>query len=334
MATPEEFNPAQARQRWVKSKLGEAWSLSPASSDASFRSYWRLSHPDHPSYILMDAPPDKEDSKPFIYVDRKLRGAGLFAPQIFASDLDAGYLLLEDLGDTQLASLLDQETANDLYESALRALITMQQINPDGLPEYDEALLLNELALFSDWLVDRHLATDQFSDWQTIQQRLVQNAINQQQVFVHRDYHSRNLMYNPDNPDHPGIIDFQDAVKGPVTYDAVSLLRDCYVRWPDEQVNTWSHMFLDMVNGHRSEEISVDDWDRWFDLMGIQRHLKAAGIFCRLNHRDGKSSYLQDVPRTLSYVVDSSAKYPELNAFGEWVDQEILPRFKHSLCAL
>ena len=304
--------------------------LQPASADASFRRYFRVQSGDT-SRIVMDAPPDKEDSAPFVRVASWLQSMRLNAPRVLAADLGQGLLLLSDLGVTQYLDVLNKEPnrANELYADAIDALVTMQQEGVrfhSELPPYDENLLRTELALFSEWLCGKHLGIqftgDESQQWQTICDLLVQNALDQPSVFVHRDYHSRNLMLVDDN--NPGILDFQDAVCGPYTYDLVSLLKDCYVTWPPGLVTNWALTFYRRREndlGAISEELFV----RHFELMGVQRQLKAAGIFARLNHRDGKSGYLHDIPRTLKYVLEIAPRYDELNFLADLIADRVMP---------
>ncbi len=310
---------------WLSQELGlPRYAIAPASSDASFRRYFRVSF-DGESRIVMDAPPDKEDSRPFVRIARALHGIGLNVPQILAEDLAQGFLLLTDLGSEQYLPALTEASVGRLYGDAMSALLTLQACGPqaDELPPYDEALLLREMELFRQWYLGRHLSLQLSDSEQRMLDetflRLAQSALAQPRVAVHRDYHSRNLMVAPHNP---GILDFQDAVHGPVTYDLVSLLRDCYVAWPRAQVEAW-------VLGY--QELAIDSgilrlrdeerFLRWFDWMGVQRHLKATGIFARLNHRDGKPGYLKDIPRTLGYVREVAGRYPELAGLGEIVEK-------------
>lgn len=316
-------------ERWLREGCGlERFELVPASEDASFRRYYRVHLPDGATLVAMDAPPEKEDCAPFIEVAERLQSVGVHAPEIHARSLDQGFLLLEDLGDQAYLRVLGEDTVESLYGNALGALVSMQAcIDPAGLPPYDEALLLEEMELFRQWLLETHLSMaltggeeklldDAFS-------LLAGSALEQPKVFVHRDYHSRNLMARV-SPE-PGVIDFQDAVEGPVTYDLVSLLRDCYIRWPRERVEEWAwgYFRLAVQSGVMREE-QEERFLRWFDLMGIQRHLKAAGIFARLYHRDHKPGYLNDIPRTLGYVVEVAAGYPELQFLGEFVEEKVL----------
>jgi aminoglycoside/choline kinase family phosphotransferase len=323
---------------WLEHGLG--WrdaGLAPASADASFRRYFRVTHSGE-TCIAMDAPPDREDVEPYLRVAAMLRDTGVNAPRVVARNADEGFLLLTDLGSiTYLAELADRSRADVLYADAVRALVRIQdggRSHAAGLPPYDEKLLRFEMSLFTDWLLGRHLGLEltaaESAALCRILDRLVANALEQPRVFVHRDYHSRNLMVCPDA--NPGILDFQDAVHGPLTYDLVSLLRDCYVSWPQSKVLEWARSFLeqarvaDVVHG-----VDEATFLRWFDLMGVQRHLKASGIFARLWHRDGKPGYLPDVPRTLGYVVEACARHDELHPLGELVGERVLPAVRASL---
>jgi aminoglycoside/choline kinase family phosphotransferase len=283
--------------------------------------------------IVMDAPPENEDCRPFVDIARALFDVGLHVPQIIEEDLDQGFLLLDDLGDRLYLNELNEDTVERLYGDAIGALLTMQACDPSQheLPPYDEALLMQEMELFREWFLQRHLGLSLDDEANGMLGRvfkgLTDNALQQPRVCVHRDYHSRNLMVTDQH--NPGILDFQDAVIGPVTYDLVSLLRDCYIAWPREQVEDWALGFheLAMQSGILNRELHEDEVQflRWFDLMGVQRHLKAIGIFARLNHRDGKPGYLEDIPRTLTYVVEVSGRYDELNALHDYIEREVKP---------
>jgi aminoglycoside/choline kinase family phosphotransferase len=285
----------------------------------------------------MDAPPEQEDCKPFIRVAGYLEAMSLNAPQILAMNLDDGFLLLSDLGTTQYLQKLqdDPESSKALYADALLALSKMQTEGAafqSLLPPYDDTLLRFELSLFHDWLCEKHLGI-KFSDedetsWRTTCDMLVANALDQPQVFVHRDYHSRNLMVTSEN--NPGILDFQDAVEGPLTYDLVSLLKDCYVRWPEEQVREWARDFYAASDSSIQDQLDVDQFMRYFELMGVQRHLKAAGIFARLNHRDGKAAYMGDVPRTLGYIVELGSRYEALGFLAQLIGERCLPTLQEN----
>lgn len=279
----------------------------------------------------MDAPPENEDCLPFLRVAGYLESMQLNAPRVLEANLDDGFLLLSDLGSRPYLAALQQEpdAAPRLYADAIDALLRMQRRGAafqSHLPPYDEKLLRFELSLFHDWLCGTHLGIEFTDDeeayWQELCDRLVANALDQPQVFVHRDYHSRNLMVCDDNP---GILDFQDAVEGPLTYDLVSLLKDCYVKWPADQVWQWALDFYQGLEGALRESVDEAQFRRYFELMGVQRHLKAAGIFARLNHRDGKSVYLGDVPLTLSYVIDVAPRYPELAPLAKLIETRVLP---------
>jgi hypothetical protein len=326
-------------RHWLEEGLG--WhdvQLAPASADASFRRYFRVGGRGHDTVIAMDAPPDKEDVEPYLRVAGMLEDVGVNAPRVLARNASDGFLLLTDLGSvTYLAELADAGRADALYDDALAALVRIQargQGHAQGLPAYDERLLRFEMSLFTDWLIGRHLALElsagDSAGLATAFDALVANALEQPQVFVHRDYHSRNLMVCPGS--NPGILDFQDAVRGALTYDLVSLLRDCYVAWPQEQVTRWALEFRrQALAAGLAAGNDPAQFLRWFDLMGIQRHLKASGIFARLWHRDGKPGYLPDVPRTLGYVVAACSRHAEFTALGALVSERVLPAMQATL---
>ena len=299
--------------QWLESLAENTYTnLQAASADASFRQYFRVFNTqDNKSYIVMDAPPEKENSHLFVLVTELIRGVGVNAPDIIALDLQQGFLLLDDLGNKPYLDYLSDNTAENLYIDAIDALVKMQTIDA-MLPAYDEQLLLTEMELFESWYLNRHLDVqldeDQKTSLYSIFTILIKSAEQQPQVFVHRDYHSRNLMITDSN--NPGVIDYQDAVIGPVTYDLVSLFKDCYIEWPGEKIEHWLDLYLARLTPEHI--IEKDTLTRWFDLMGVQRHLKVLGIFARLNYRDGKSQYLNDLPLTLKYVVDACEKYIEL----------------------
>jgi aminoglycoside/choline kinase family phosphotransferase len=287
------------------------------TNDASFRRYFRLTI-DGVSYIVMDAPPSKEDCRPFLNIAERLKAINLNVPHVIASDLDQGFLLLTDLGSELYLSALNEQQVDQLYGDALKALAHMQiHANSDDLPLYDHQLLHQEMNLFIDWLLNKHvnlaLSDIEHKELENCFDLLSSSALSQPQVFVHRDYHSRNLMICKSN--NPGILDFQDAVKGPITYDLVSLLKDCYITWSKDQITTWAiqHYTRLQQNGLLNN-VDETEFLRWFDWMGMQRHLKASGIFARLYHRDGKSGYLKDIPRTLNYIVTITAEYSEFAA--------------------
>jgi len=298
----------------------------PASSDASFRRYFRVQTPGQ-QFIVMDAPPDKENIEPFIRIAQLLHQAQVNVPTIFQQNLSDGFLLLEDFGSQCFLDQLNENTADALYQSAFDALFKLQSQTPvqdARLPHYDEALLHRELAIFDDWFLGQ-LLDKAIPDalWDSVRTLLTASALEQPSLCVHRDYHSRNLMVL--DQDSPGVIDFQDAVIGPITYDLVSLLRDCYIAWPEQQVERWLLAYFDRLQQASLIHCSPAQFKRWFDLMGLQRHLKAIGIFSRLHLRDHKSTYLADIPRTLNYVTDVCASYPELAEFNGFLQEQVLP---------
>ncbi len=314
---------------WLKGVfLTDEFSCEPASSDASFRRYFRVQF-NGQSFVVMDAPPAKEDCTSFIAVAELLFSQGINAPQIFYKSLEKGFLVLSDLGSESYLDKLSELTAKNCYGDAVQALHKMHDLPLAELeiPQYDLALLQQEMGLFEEWFVNKLLAVDLSSDDKTglvmVKEKLAQSALEQPQVFVHRDYHSRNLMVT--EKDNPGVIDFQDAVAGPITYDLVSLYRDCYIDWPDEKIYVWLDDFLQQ----RRARGCVDDFDQarfyqWFDWMGVQRHMKAIGIFSRLLIRDGKNGYLKDIPRTLSYVIAVCARYDDLRPVADLIEKHQL----------
>lgn len=322
---------SDTRQRqlaeWLDTlELRPRGALQVVSGDASFRRYFRYPHAER-WLIAVDAPPPQESLQPFMAIAQQYLDHGLKVPQVHAYDEAQGFMVLDDLGDQLLFARMDGlEQAANWYQHALELLPQVMRTTSTALgelPAYDTALLRRELNLFKDWLVLEHLemplSAAQESMWQEICQALIDNALSQPQVGVHRDYHSRNIMVTGQG--ELALIDFQDAVRGPITYDAVSLLRDCYLQWPATLVER-QRAFLKQrlhTEGLLDAKITDETFKRWFDLMGIQRHLKAAGIFARLLHRDQKPGYMADVPRTLQYIVEVSAEYPELQAFNAWV---------------
>lgn len=308
-------------QQWLGSLSENTYcDIQTASADASFRQYFRVTNKNNnKTYIVMDAPPDKEDCHTFVQVTDLIRSTGVNAPNIFALDIRQGFLLLDDLGDDSYLKHLKEDTCNGLYIDAIDALIKMQSID-SILPTYDTELLQSELNLFETWYVNHHLNKQlnqqQKKSLQSTFSLLIKNALEQPQVFVHRDYHSRNLMITNEN--NPGVIDYQDAVIGPITYDLVSLFKDCYIEWPREKIEHWLDLYLDCITP--THLIEKQTLLRWFDLMGVQRHLKVLGIFSRLNYRDKKSQYLNDLPLTLKYIVDTCDNYPELQSLRQLLE--------------
>ncbi len=297
--------------------------LAPVGADASFRRYFRVRLADGEHYIVMDAPPQHEDCMPFVRVAALFAAAGVRVPQVLERNLAEGFLLLSDFGDTTYLSVLDAGNAQTLYQQAIMALVRIQTASRPGLlPPYDRALLECELQRFPDWYLARHLQVEpDAAAQQRMRQvfaRLLDNSTGQPQVWVHRDYHSRNLMVIDDGP---GILDFQDAVCGPITYDLVSLLKDAYIEWEEERVLDWAIRYWE--NARKAGlPVSADfaQFYRDFEWMGVQRHLKVLGIFARLYYRDGKAGYLADMPRVLGHVRKTVARYPELAPLGPLLD--------------
>jgi aminoglycoside/choline kinase family phosphotransferase len=315
---------AQQLQTWIHSVFDVVEnSFANVSGDASFRRYFRFIARnemglDQLSMIAVDAPPELEDSQRFIDIALLLSDNNLPAPKIYVAS-DDGFYVQEDFGDQLLHECLNEHSADHLYAIAMSHIVTMQQVNASNLPSYNSELLQREMNLFTDWYLGKHLnATLSGHDQEILTstyQLLESNALEQPQAFVHRDYHSRNLMVLGD--EKLGMIDFQDAVIGPITYDLVSLLRDCYIDWPQQKIDSWLHQFMSKL----PNQYDNGQFSRWFDLMGMQRHLKAIGIFSRLNYRDSKHSYMNDIPRTMNYVLTISDKYKELKPFHSFVNK-------------
>jgi hypothetical protein len=313
-----------ALQAWLSRQLnGATFSLAPASEDASFRRYFRASLEDGRSFVAMDAPPGKEDCRPFVHVASLLRDAGVHAPQVHAQDLAQGFLLLSDLGTTTYLQALNESSAPRLFADATDALIRFQLATRAGeLPPYDDALLRRELQLFPDWYIKLHLKKEFSADERSILQKtfdlLVKSALAQPAVYVHRDYIPRNLMVCEPNP---GVLDFQDAVAGPITYDIVCLLRDAFISWPEERVLDWAVRYWEKAN-KAGLPVDADFGEFWraLEWMGLQRHLKVMGIFARLNYRDGKPKYLADTPRFLGYARPVVKRYRELAPLGRLLE--------------
>jgi len=296
--------------------------LEPASNDASFRRYFRVTV-NAKTWILMDAPPAQEDTKPFIQIGTFLSENGIHVPKIYQRETVAGLLLLSDFGSQPYLNKLNDHSADNLYKAAIDSLIDIQLCPTQDidLPIYDTALLQQEMNLFPAWFLDKHLNIAIPDFLQTIFEHLTASALAQPQVIVHRDYHSRNLMHTIENS--PGIIDFQDAVIGAISYDLVSLLRDCYIAWPEEKINQWIHYYLSTAQQQGLLiDVSIEQFTQWFDWMGLQRHIKVLGIFCRLNYRDGKTNYMNDLPLTLAYVRKISAKYSEFSELSHFLQQQ------------
>lgn len=308
----------QQLQQWLTQVLDQPYTLSIASADASFRRYFRV-HLDAETLIAMDAPPPQEDCRPFVSVAEQLLAAGLNVPRILAQDLEQGFLLLSDLGNDTYLSQLNAGNAKALYGDACQALIKMQlATKPAALPPYDSALLMRELQLFPEWYVGKHLGKTLTPEQQAVMDKtfalLIDNILQQPQVTVHRDYHSRNLMVTAEN--NPGVLDFQDAVIGAITYDLVSLLKDAYIRWDEEVMMDWVVRYWQSAK-QAGLPVNTDfgEFYRDFEWMGAQRHIKVLGIFARLYHRDGKVGYLKDMPLVMQYLQAACERYVELRPF-------------------
>jgi hypothetical protein len=305
--------------------------LEPASNDASFRRYFRAWRADGATRVVMDAPPDKEPIEPFLKVAALLAASGVHVPQVDAAEPRRGFVLLEDLGSVlYLTRLRAGDDPEPLYTDALQALLQMQVAvaGAAGLDAYDRAVLEREMALMPEWFCAHHLQLSLQPEEQALLTQtfelLTTEALAQPRVFVHRDYHSRNLLLLDQR--NPGIVDFQDALYGPVTYDLVSLLKDCYIDWPRELVTRWvSRYRARLAAAGGAAGAGEQQFLRWFDFIGLQRHIKVLGIFARLWWRDGKSGYLGDLPRTLQYVQDAARRYAELAAFAAWLERRVAP---------
>lgn len=331
---PDQDVRLQQLELWLEDQLStlfstQGWGAVPpatlvaASSDASFRRYFRWQSEGR-SFIVMDAPPPQENCGPFVEIAHLLEKAVINVPQIIAQDLQRGFLLLGDLGTQTYLDVIDTQNADQLFADAIQALLAFQQLPMDAaLPSYDVALLHRELQLFPDWYVTRELRVgldpDQQLLWERVCQVLIDSALAQPKVLVHRDYMPRNLMLSQPNP---GVLDFQDAVYGPVTYDITCLFKDAFLSWPEPKVQGWLRNYWELAT---AQGIPVhgrfEDFHRASDLMGVQRHLKVIGIFARICHRDGKPRYLADVPRFFSYIEAVIARRPELAELGELIEQ-------------
>jgi len=309
----------KALQSWLIDELRlNPEKIHPASADASFRRYFRV-HSQQESFIAMDAPPDKEPISDFVRVNQALAQQAIHVPHIHFANHADGFILLEDLDDAVFLNELSPSTSQALYTSALEALIKLQLGTTDQaafqLPAYSAELLQSEMQLFDDWYVQKHLeqtlSEQQHQALTQIQSILIAACLEQPQVWVHRDYHSRNLMVTQQQS--PGVIDFQDMVLGPISYDLASLFKDCYIEWSRQQQLTWLEQYHVMAQEKLPHlSFTLDQLTRWYDLTGLQRHLKVLGIFCRLNYRDEKAHYLNDLPLVTSYVLEVCDRYPEL----------------------
>jgi N-acetylmuramate 1-kinase len=324
---PSQSDRQLSRLAFAERALGCALQIAPASVDASFRSYWRVSDASNSTHIVMDAPVDREDCRPFIDICARLHAADLRVPVVLAQDLQHGFLLLPDLGVKTLLPELSAQSVDQHYQHAMASILQMQtKVQTVGMLPYDATRLQAEMALFPEWFLSLHLgAQPTASERELIEESFAQLsslALSQPAVFVHRDFHSRNLMLaNANDPMHQrlSVIDFQDALIGPITYDLVSLLKDCYVSWSEAELARWLADFHARSHAQGLHQASLEEFTRWFDWMGVQRHLKVLGIFARLNYRDGKPGYLKDLPLVLHYTLQACARYPELREFGAWL---------------
>ncbi len=335
---PVTASPADARlallEQWLRTDLALApEGLAPASADASFRRYFRV-HARGQSFIAMDAPPGREDLSPFIAVAAALGRMGVNVPTVLESDRARGFLLLTDLGSTHyLAALRQGANPDRLYADATETLLRIQVAGAaaaEALPLYDAKFLDREVQVFPEWFLKRHLGLEPDAALleliASVSALLAASSLEQPQVFVHRDYHSRNLMVTRER--NPGVIDFQDAMRGAITYDLVSLFKDCYIVWPRPRVLEWLRRYRARALAAGLKAGAHDaEFIRWFDLMGVQRHLKVLGVFARLWYRDGKAGYLADLPTVLDYVLETVADYPELDALGEFLHAVVVPGF-------
>lgn len=319
---------------WLKQEYpAQVFTLEEMTGDAGFRCYYRVHFIDF-TLVAVDALPDKSNNVGFVNISAALKQAQIPSLSILKQDLSQGFFCITDLGNYLLADKLQIDNMQEYYQRAIAQLLILMNIKDVGdytLPAYDADFVKLELTIFSEWLLDKHLSLV-LTDGEQTQllacfDVLIKNATEQPYVFMHRDFHSRNLMLQTNHD--IAVIDFQDAVHGPITYDIVSLLRDCYVRWPDEAVNQLFQYFIQQVclQDDSLKTIKNATWQRWFDLMGLQRHIKASGIFARLYHRDGKNGYLKDIPLTLTYIVDIANKYPELKFLSQLVTK-IQPIFE------
>lgn len=321
---------AAARLTWARVATGDAGlELTRASIDAGFRSYWRSTGDNSPSRIVMDSPPDKEDVRPWLRIGELLDGGGVRVPRVLARDVDAGFLLLEDLGADTYLQVFDADNADTLIDAAIGQLLRLQALPcPADLPDYDAALLDRELRLFDEWYLDRHLGISlDHDEWQALQavyRCLIDAALAQPQVFVHRDFMPRNLMPVDDDA-RVAVLDFQGAVRGPIAYDPLSLFKDAFMSWPQHRIDTWLGRYHARASEAGLPVPQLDRFRRDVDWIGVQRHLKILGIFARLRHRDDKPKYLDDAPRFIAYLDAVLPKYPELASLAALIERKVKP---------
>lgn len=313
----------QAMQQFAASTTAEELTLTPLSVDASFRSYYRLQNPLGKTYCLMDAPPDKEKLNPFVDIALALAEAGFRVPKIYGTDVKNGFLLLEDFGDHLLLNDLDEQSVAADYAKAMQIILNLQQaqnLKKLKLVQFDADFIRQEFSLFIEWYLKKHLrlnlTAEETAMLQSVLEVIIANNQAQPKVFMHRDFHSRNLMCLANR--ELGMLDFQDAVFGPVSYDLVSLLKDCYIAWPLPKIEAWALQFYQQTD----LAVSADEFLTWFHITGLQRHLKVLGIFCRLNYRDQKPKYLNDLPRILAYVHAVCDQYPALKPLSAFLNHQ------------
>jgi len=318
---------SDARLEWARIALADPQAgLARASTDAGFRSYWRSKGRDG-SRIVMDSPPDKEDVRPWLRMRELLERGGVRVPRVLAQDVDAGFLLLEDLGVDTYLQVIDANNADGLFDAAIAQLLKLQAIPcPDDLPSYDEALLMRELRLFDEWFLGRELELtidrETLETLERVYRQLIDAALAQPRVLVHRDFMPRNLMPVDDGP---AVLDFQDAVRGPIAYDVLSLFKDAFLSWPDDRVDAWLARYHARAQAANLPVPALVQFRRDFDLIGAQRHLKVLGIFARLKHRDGKPRYIADAPRFLDYLDGVLPQYPDLMPLADVLDRLVRP---------
>ncbi len=342
MSEPEAMQDhrALARTAWTRTVLEDPEAtLVRASMDAGFRSYWRVHTPDGTglltSFVVMDSPPDKEDVRPWLHIGALLASGGVRVPHVLAQDIEAGFLLLEDLGADTYLHVIDTGNADLLFDQAISQLLKLQAITPPAdMPAYDAAMLTRELRLFDEWFCGHHLGMNlDREDMLLLEDAyrfLVDSALAQPHVLVHRDFMPRNLMPIQERlldggPDGPAVLDFQDAVRGPIAYDPVSLFKDAFLSWPPVRVSIWLEHYHARATEAGLPVPALAQFLRDADLIGVQRHLKVIGIFARLNHRDGKPKYLADVPRFFAYLDDVLPRYPELSELHRFIEHKVKP---------
>lgn len=316
------------RLAWARRATGQATlALESASADASFRSYWR-GYVDGQPVIVMDSPPEKENPAPWVEIGKRLADAGLHVPTVMVADLEQGFLLIEDLGTRTYLPELNDTTVDALYADALYALLRMQShVDTSGLPSFDHAWQTMEMEIMPTWLLERHLGiTLACEEWDVVEgafTAILRTLAEQPRAFMHRDFHSRNLLVTTERS--PGVIDFQGAMSGPITYDLASLLRDAYIVWDNERVEGWVEAYrLRLLDARLLDEtVDTDRFRRWFDLAGLQRHIKILGLFCRLCYRDGKPGYLNDLPRVLRYVLDTARRHADVAPLADLIEAKI-----------